>query len=462
MCGMFGVISGEPRYSPATKFMRDSFLAGQVRGTDSSGIIQIDAKGNLLTHRAALPGTTFLQDSLADKMLSDSDDAWCTLGHNRHATTGGKLYRSAHPFTFVDGNGDPSFAGMHNGTLTGWDSQKYISDTHWAMDRIQKNGVDAVKTMNGAFAFFWVDSQEDPNIVNFVRNKERPMHMAFVKDKKVALFSSEAGMLYWIAERNDIDLEEESVLCLSTDTHYKFNIKDARKYTTTKIVVPATTTTTYPRTPITSTVTQNPAQKRILDGITAAFQNSTPSESTTRNIVSPNSSGFPASTGGTSTTTEPVVLGRVVTKEEIKEARKANLFQKSVQFAPDAYDQVGNVFYGTVNEKDKAPLYAEIRNMHPTLVRQLNRCEVATCKVIGITTLMANTSGQNTINDTDMLILSKPLEMLMEDSSIIDRSVSTGIDYATLLEEEAKALAEEEDVAEMEVTLDGNVASVKA
>ena len=460
MCGMFGIISGETRYSPAIKYMRDGFLAGQVRGTDSSGIIQIDAKGDLLTHRAALAGTTFLQDSLADKMLTDADDAWCTLGHNRHATTGGKLYRSAHPFTFFDSAGDPTFAGMHNGTLTGWDSQKYISDTHWAMDKIQKVGIDAVKTMNGAFAYFWVDSEDDPNIINFVRNKERPMHMGFVKDKKVALFASESGMLYWLAERNDIELEEDSVLCLSTDTHYKFNIKDARKYTSTKltgiITTPAATssrgTTTLPDTTTTrptGTYTVNDNQNRILSAISRAFEGT--AGSVTRTLVSPNSAGVsPISGPSPAATTDNVIIGRMVTQEEIKAARTAGVYLKTVNFAPDQHDTTSNVFYGTVNEVGKAPTYSEIRNMHPTLVKQLSSCEVAVCKVIGLTTILANSTALAD-DDGAMLILSKPYELLMDDGTIIDRKVSTHIDETALIEEVNKADLEE--VVSMEIDL---------
>ncbi len=443
MCGMFGVISGENRWAPAAKYIKDSFLAGQVRGVDSSGLLQIDNKGNLLSHRLPVAGSMFLQDGTADKMVSDADDAWATFGHNRHATTGGKTYRAAHPFTMYDDQGDAAFCGMHNGTLTGWDQSKYVSDTQWAMYKLQKDGVTAVNTMNGAYAFFWVDSQEDPNIINFIRNKERPMHMGFVKDKKIAVFASEPGMLYWLAQRNDITLEEESVLCLNENTHYQFNIKDARKYTTTEIVRPATTNASSHHRPAGANAGpyQPDRATQIIAGIRSAFSSAAAAVTPpTTPVTAPVTTQLTPPVGfvmGDKATEVASTKGTAVTKEEIIAARTALVYQKQVDFVPDSYDPVANIYFGTVAEHGKASMYGEIRNLHQTLKRQLDRCEVATCKVIGLSSMMG--TGKD---DTDMLVLTKPWNLLMNDGTIIDRTVARSIDEEEFESNEGAAAME--------------------
>lgn len=234
MCGIAGFITSEQSLKDAPAFIRSCLIAGAVRGVDASGIMQINSTGNLDAHKLPVCGSLFSQDPVAKQMIDDSDTAWATFVHNRHATTGKVDLAAAHPMTaYVEG--DAAFSLMHNGTLKNWNQTKYVSDTHWAADRIKTSGPAAIKAMDGAYCFVWADMVTDPNIINIIRNKDRPLHMAFLKGGKTVLFASEAGMLFWLAERAGFIIDENTVLALEEDQLYAFDIKDPRNYTKTEV-----------------------------------------------------------------------------------------------------------------------------------------------------------------------------------------------------------------------------------
>lgn len=245
MCGLFGIISSESTaFKSAPKFIKDAFIAGSVRGTDSCGIMQVNAAGGIESHKQLGNGVNFVESEVSQAIIEGSETAWATFGHNRSATTGGIKGSAAHPFVFYNDSDEPYFAGMHNGTISGWVSTKHVSDTHWALGEIAKHGKDAFNKLTGTYVFIWIDHEEDPEKIHIARNKDRPIHMAFVKGGKNVLFASEAGMLYWLAERNNIEIEEDTVFLLEEEHIYSFSIKNPQAYTKEKIVKTHTTATT--------------------------------------------------------------------------------------------------------------------------------------------------------------------------------------------------------------------------
>jgi hypothetical protein len=246
MCGIFGSITGKARNPKLSKFLTDSFMASQVRGTDSSGIFLADTiVKNRLAGVQKLPvcGSMFIQDKAAANLIDNADGIGnIAVGHVRAATYGKVTLNNAHPFIVESENGrlDRELVGVHNGTLTNWASHKdakyFDVDSEWGLSQIFEQGIEAFRnTIKGAYAFVWWDRDEQ-SMLNIALNDARPMHIAFTKNDDM-LFASEAGMLAWIAERNDIAIDGD-ILQLTADHHYQFEVGKVRDFTKVKLPKP--------------------------------------------------------------------------------------------------------------------------------------------------------------------------------------------------------------------------------
>jgi hypothetical protein len=125
------------------------------------------------------------------------------VGHNRSATSGGVVLDAAHPFT------EGPITLVHNGTV----KKEYTTEVELANDshgicwRLSKDPVEEViKSLDGAFALIWHDARDDS--LNFVRNSQRPLHMAKAKGNDTIYFASEAEMLYWLDHRLTLKLQD--------------------------------------------------------------------------------------------------------------------------------------------------------------------------------------------------------------------------------------------------------------
>lgn len=246
MCGIFGTVTGKARNPKLSKFLSDSFMASQVRGTDSSGIFLADTiVKNRLAGVQKLPvcGSMFVGDKAAANLIDNADGIGnIAVGHVRAATYGKVTLNNAHPFIIESENGrlDRELVGVHNGTLTSWASHKdakyFDVDSEWALSQIFEQGIEAFRnTIKGAYAFVWWDRDEQ-SMLNIALNEARPMHIAFTKNDDM-LFASEAGMLAWIAERNDIAIDGD-ILQLTADHHYQFEVGKVRDFTKVKLPKP--------------------------------------------------------------------------------------------------------------------------------------------------------------------------------------------------------------------------------
>lgn len=251
MCGLAGCIIKNYERN-ADDFIRDSFVAGSLRGMDSSGIAQIDVNKRLYdVHKLPLNGSYFITDRVAGGMIGDANKAgMVTITHTRHATVGGINKNTAHPFECrLDDDG--VLVGAHNGTLTNWKTKPgakdYDVDSEWALNHILKEKYDAFEDFTGAYCFVWWDA-DTKDFLNIARNKERPMHVVMLESGGMA-YASEAGMLYWLLERRDVKMKGP-IMELEAGYWYKFPVDNPAEYTRVKLpdVAPAVVShyTSYP------------------------------------------------------------------------------------------------------------------------------------------------------------------------------------------------------------------------
>lgn len=253
MCGIVGVINLRDVTSPdAQKYVKDGLLVGTIRGEDSTGILQLDKKFIPFVVKDAKHGAEFRHAKDVEKYITDVATSRVTVVHHRAATRGKVSAANAHPFTVLTPD-SKRLVGVHNGTLYAWEGKKKKDkdvevDSNWAFQHIAEEGADAFEDFSGAFAFIWWDERE-PGKLKMSRNKERPMHFVFSEDKKQMFFGSEAGMVAWLTDRNNIKTEDE-IYQLEPGKLYTFDL-EGKEVSFTKTNLPSFRSTyvtpLYPR-----------------------------------------------------------------------------------------------------------------------------------------------------------------------------------------------------------------------
>lgn len=218
MCGLVAIISKAKAgffYKDKTIFLQ-MLLSDMFRGLDSTGMFGVNKYGNVDTIKDKLVAPTFINHpqvgKFFDKMVSDYH---IVVGHNRKATMGGVTAETAHPF--VEGN----TVLVHNGTLTNHRkfSDKTV-DSHAICHNMDEFGYkQTLKTIEGAYALIWYSA--DSKTLFFSRNAERPLFLVETQDK--IYLASEAKMLDWILDRNDIT--KYTIQNVPTDKVFKFDLE---------------------------------------------------------------------------------------------------------------------------------------------------------------------------------------------------------------------------------------------
>lgn len=230
MCGIHGHIKLDYAISQAQcGFIRDGFVAGSLRGMDSSGIFQLDRKFKAYTHKKAIAGPDFAFTKMTERYIKDVDSSRATICHLRHATMGKVEEDNAHPFEVEKADGN-WIVGVHNGTLSNWKfkegAKDFDVDSNWALSHIADKGVEAFKDFEGAFCFIWWDGAKKDKLF-MCRNKDRPMHFRLSADGTQMFFASEAGMLAWLTERNDCKPAKE-IYTLEAEQVYEFDMSKSK------------------------------------------------------------------------------------------------------------------------------------------------------------------------------------------------------------------------------------------
>ncbi len=223
MCGLVGIAGDLEFKDEAT--MKRLLILDYFRGPDSTGLASVRIKENeVLCHKmASHPLDLF--DSGKFKEVINALKSKALIGHNRAATRGKVNSYNAHPF--VCGH----IVGAHNGTLDldSWDrlcaaiGSKTEVDSEALFLCIEKNGIEeTVKLMEegktsqtGAWALTWVNTKE--NTLEFLRNKHRPLWLAYSADFKKIFWASEYPMI-------------QAALDLSNDSYELFKDKDGHSF----------------------------------------------------------------------------------------------------------------------------------------------------------------------------------------------------------------------------------------
>lgn len=228
MCGIVGIISGHNNgfsQPEVDTFTRMLFL-DTFRGWDSTGLFGADRDGNVQILKKAVNGAEFLgtneYKAFSSKLYSSGKFA---VGHNRAATRGTVNDTNAHPFWVDEEN--KKLVLVQNGTWFG--DHKHVKnsevDTEALLHLIatEDSIQEAVNKISAAYALVWYDVLNRQ--LNFLRNEQRPLHIATVKSGAV-LFASEwetieyaVNKTGWKYDREPFQLKENSLWTLTFDKH---------------------------------------------------------------------------------------------------------------------------------------------------------------------------------------------------------------------------------------------------
>lgn len=212
MCGIVGQIStaGNTHYTDRKAWFTQALYADAVRGRDGTGIFMVPEKDDdtmargIVRFKKELASADFIQLDQYKAYMNWFERYKFVVGHNRSSTRGGRADANAHPF-HVD-----HITLVHNGTIhscaKSQDLRAFEVDSDWITHSIAYDGAEAtLKQMRGSFALVWYDAKADA--LYMVRNDQRTLSYAKVKDDPTILFASEHLMLQWLAGRNNMELD---------------------------------------------------------------------------------------------------------------------------------------------------------------------------------------------------------------------------------------------------------------
>lgn len=246
MCGQFGCAGSIG--VPEEKAFQRLAIYNSVRGLDSAGAASVkrhleNGKPKIVV--AKEEGHPFELFLIRRKGQTNFDDVLsgqqrAMLGHCRSKTVGLANRRNAHPFKFE------TILGTHNGTLsyqtnsnlTGF--KLFDTDSEALFYEIEKSGIEKTVPMMrrassqigvhpDAYAIVWYDTKD--NSINFLRNKERPLYLAFSEDHTKLFWSSERVHLHAALNGDGCTIPhaKEYIHCLPEDTHFSWVIPESNQ-----------------------------------------------------------------------------------------------------------------------------------------------------------------------------------------------------------------------------------------
>ena len=203
MCGLVGV-AGVLGIKDIRVF-NELLYANYVRGKDSTGVGVVRQTDQELRLIKGPYDPLYLQSiKYYDGIVNPG--ASVLMGHNRAATRGKVNRNNSHPFI---ANG--RILGAHNGTLDHSclrglsDGTEGETDSEQLIQTIADDNGSITSTVGkceGSWALSVYD--QDDNSISLLRNNQRPLFYAFAESRNTLYWASEAYMLRWILDRNEI------------------------------------------------------------------------------------------------------------------------------------------------------------------------------------------------------------------------------------------------------------------
>lgn len=228
MCGIVGLISGhnngfsQPEVDAFTRML----YLDTLRGWDSTGIFGGDKNGNIQIIKDAVAGPAFIgtneYKAFSTKLYSSGK---FVVGHNRAATRGTVTDKNAHPF-WIDEE-DKKIVLVQNGTWYG--EHKHIKDTEVDTEALlhliatEETVQTAINKISAAYALVWYDVLKRQ--LNFLRNDQRPLYIAAMKNNSMVFASEWETIEYvtnkngWKYETNPFLLKEDNLWTITFDTN---------------------------------------------------------------------------------------------------------------------------------------------------------------------------------------------------------------------------------------------------
>jgi hypothetical protein len=217
VCGLVGVAGflGDTERST----FKELLIADALRGPHSTGLGVIQSPDLGSVFKVADLPYTLLDKEEVKKSMRQQGLAW--IGHNRFATVGEINASNAHPFIRGD------VLGAHNGTLADQsllpDHKLFEVDSENIMYSINESSLeDTVGKLHGSMALSYWDRRD--NTLNFIRNLQRPLSLAWTKDFKSLYWCSESMMLEWVLSRCRV--EHAGVFSLDPLSHYRVQLPE--------------------------------------------------------------------------------------------------------------------------------------------------------------------------------------------------------------------------------------------
>lgn len=392
--------------------MEQAFIAGSLRGTDAAGLFQVDDK--LYMYKRAMHGAAFAVNPKVEPYIRDSDTCKVFVGHNRAATAGDVVDKNAHPFVGYTENAR-TVVGVHNGTLQGWDRDKFKVDSDWAIDKIASEKEKAFKDISGAYCFVWYD-QDDETTLNILRNSERPMFLAFIKNQDRMVFASEYQMLYWLAARNNIELEEH-VIDVAPGVLYQVPLDNPREFTTKKVDIAAKVVRSASYYEYTAVDWKAKEIERQKDYIKTFIGCLGKEESAAARAAEAVASDDKEGKGRPKPRVR--LKNDYVSAEEVRCAELTEDLGTYVMFSPDMYDEDTKECWGTIVYPSGDQTAGVIRRVGKKLADSWKGSDGLGCKVVG-----AFINGKGTTSDTVLVLSRNAKEVSPEELSILEQSIS--------------------------------------
>ncbi len=236
MCGLFGIISTENDSIKHAEILQELAIINILRGWDATGIAGIKIlenkeKPEVSLYKRALCSFDYLQLRGFHKQILDQVSEFSVMiGHTRSKTNGAGKDNEAHPFYVKD------IVMAHNGTLSGRGGMKTWDPKLIDSANIAENLADVedfakfLEQLAGSFALsiFNLKIYE----LMLARNLERPLSVAFEKNKNTMYWSSEPFMLRTVLERNQVTIDAPGVAKLKCNLLYTFPLYKVRSFTT--------------------------------------------------------------------------------------------------------------------------------------------------------------------------------------------------------------------------------------